>query len=113
MIIPKDVRIVSCFYEVELTDEPLILDHQECFAVIEYENHVIKINNNLGDIQQHEQSLLHEIVHGIINDREINLKEDDEEFIVNEIARGLHQIILDNPIMFLDEGEEESISEVE
>lgn len=116
MNIPECVRIGSNYYEVELTDEPLILDNIVCRGLIEHYNHVISISTNFGDIQQQEQTFLHEIVHGIVNERSINLKEDDEEFIVDEIAKGLHQVILDNPHMFLNfefEGEEENISEVE
>lgn len=110
MIIPEVVRIGSCFYDVKFVDKELVLNHQECYALIDYNNHVIQISNKLGDIQQQEKSFLHELLHGIVQDRALEIE--DEEFIVDELAKGLHQIILDNPIMFL-EGEEEGISEVE
>lgn len=102
MNIPNYVRIGSNYYDIEFTDEPLIIDGRVCMGIIEYYNHVIKIGNNFGDEQQKEQTLLHEIVHGIIDDRSINFKEDSEEFIVDKIAKGLHQVILDNPHMFLE-----------
>ena len=82
-------------------------------GVIEYYNHVIRIKMGMGDIQQQEQTLLHELVHGIARDRSLDLGE-NEETIVDEISKGLHQVILDNPRMFMDknvieftEGEEE------
>lgn len=112
MNIPESIRIGSCFYDVEYVDKELVLNHQECYALIDYNNHVIQISNKLGDYQQQEQSFLHEVFHGIVKDRALEIE--DEEFIVDELAKGLNQIILDNPIMFLDlEGEKENISEVE
>ena len=114
MIIPEVIRIGSCDYLVEFTDDAILVDHQECYADIDYNLHKIHISNKLGDIQTQEQSFLHEIVHGIISDRAINLKEDDEELIVDELAKGMHQIIRDNQEMFLDEEDiyfEEDIKE--
>lgn len=103
MIIPEVIRIGSCDYLVEFTDRDIVVDRSQCKACIDYDNHLISIDSNIGDIQSQEQSFLHEIVHGIISDRAINLKEDDEELIVDELAKGMHQIIRDNPEMFLDE----------
>lgn len=112
MIIPEVVRIGSCDYFVEFTDNPIVVNHQECYADIDYNLHEIHISNKLGDIQTQEQSFLHEIFHGIVRDRAIEVE--DEEFVVDELAKGLHQIIRDNPIMFLDEDDiyfEEEVKE--
>lgn len=100
MIIPDVIRIGSCFYDVEFVDKDLVCNHQECYALIDYNNHIIQISEKLGDYQQQEQSFLHEVLHGIVKDRALEIE--DEEFIVDELAKGLHQIILDNPYMFLD-----------
>ena len=101
MIIPEVVRIGSCDYSVEYTDENIVVDHKECYADINYDNHAIRINNNIGDIQQKELSFLHEMFHGIVADRAIEVE--DEELVVEELAKGLHQVIRDNPEMFLDD----------
>ena len=101
MIIPEIVRIGSFDYEVEFTDNPIVVEHKECFAAIDYDNHLIQINKELGDIQMHEQSFLHEMFHGILRDRAIEVE--DEELVVEELAKGLHQIIRDNQKMFIDE----------
>jgi len=113
MNIPGVVRIGSCYYDVEFTNDTLTVDGREVMGVIEYYNHVIRIKMGMGDIQQQEQTLLHELVHGIARDRSLDLGE-NEEMIVDEISKGLHQVILDNPRMFMDknvieftEGEEE------
>lgn len=102
MNIPECVRIGSCFYDVEFTDENLVIDGKACYGLIEFDNHVIKLCNKLGDAQQQEQTFLHELVHGIASERSIDFKNDDMEFIVDEISKGLHQVILDNPLIFLE-----------
>jgi hypothetical protein len=94
--IPNKVRIGSMDYEVLLTDETLVLNGSECFGTIDYNKHLIKINNYLQDIQGNEQTFLHEVVHGIIRERHLDIKNSDEETIVDEIATGLHQLIKDN-----------------
>ena len=104
MNIPGVIRIGSCYYDVEFTDETLTVDGTEVMGLIEYHNHLIKIRTKLGDIQQQEQTFLHELVHGIARDRSLDLGE-NEEMIVDEISKGLHQVILDNPRMFITEKE--------
>lgn len=104
MNVPGVVRIGSFYYDVEFITETLTLDRQEVSAIIDYNNHVIQIRSQLGDIQQQEQTFLHEVLHGIVRDRSLDLGE-SEELIVEEISKGLHQVILDNPCMFIDEKE--------
>jgi len=104
MNIPGVVRIGSCYYDVEFTNDTLTVDGREVMGVIEYYNHVIRIKMGMGDIQQQEQTFLHEVVHGITRDRGMELG-DQEETIVDEISKGLHQVILDNPRMFITEKE--------
>lgn len=98
MNIPDKVRIGSCDYSVEYTENSLVTDRKECYATIDYNNHKIMINKILGDIQLNELSFLHELFHGIIKER--NVEVENEELIVEELSRGLHQIIRDNPEIF-------------
>lgn len=101
MIIPEVVRIGSCDYSVEFTDRDIVVNHQESYALIDYNNHVIEISSKLGDVQTQELSFLHELFHGILKERAIEVE--NEEFVVDELAKALHQIIRDNPEIFLDE----------
>ena len=98
MNIPEKVRIGSCDYTVEFTENNLVTNSKECYATIDYNNHKIIINKNLGDNQLNEVSFLHELFHGIIRER--NLEVDNEELVVEELARGMHQVIRDNPEIF-------------
>lgn len=88
-------------YDVELTKENLVCKNQESYGYIDYNYHVIKINEVLQDQQGKEQTFLHEIIHGIIRERNLNVE--NEELIVEEIALGLHQIIKDNVNIFLED----------
>lgn len=100
MNIPEKVRIGSCDYSVNIIDEKLILNARECKGIIDYEFHNIKINNEVQDMQGKEQTFLHELLHGIVKERNLDLSNSDEETIVDEIAMGLHQVIRDNPYIF-------------
>ena len=101
MKIPEKIRIGSMDYKVLLTDKMIVRDGVQCYGCIDSEEHVIEIDRTARDIQGQEQTFLHEVVHGIMLDRNINLTDyPDEETIVNEIAKGLHQVIRDNPEIF-------------
>lgn len=104
MNIIDKVRIGSMYYNIKLTDETLVLNGRECKGMIDYEFHEIKINNKVHDSQGQEQTFLHELIHGIIRERNLDLENSNEETIVDEIATGLHQIIKDNPGIFSKKG---------
>lgn len=100
MEIPSKIRIGSVDYDVKLTDEVLVLNSQQCKGTIDFEFNEIKISNSVQDIQNQEQTLLHELIHGMVHDRKIDFKNMDEESIVDGLALELHQVIRDNPNMF-------------
>ena len=100
MNIPSAVRIDSMDYKVCISDKVLLCDVQRAYGHIDYERHIIEIDETLQDKQGQEQTFLHELVHGIISERNLDLEKADEETIVDEIAKGLHQVIRDNPGIF-------------
>lgn len=100
MNIPEKIRIGSSDYSVLLTDENLVCNGQESYGWINYNYHLIKINKNIQDKQGQEKTLLHELIHGIVRERSLDVANSNEEIIVEEIAMGLHQVIRDNPNMF-------------
>lgn len=103
MNIPQKIRIGSVDYEVQLTKDNLVCQCKECYGFIDYDHHTIKINERLQDEQGQEQTFLHEMLHGIIRER--NLTVENEELVVEEIALGLHQIIRDNQEIFKESWE--------
>lgn len=100
MNIVKNLRIGSVDYDVILTDENIVLNGRACKGMIDYEFHQIRINNKIQDLQGQEQTFLHELIHGVVRERNLDLANNDEETIVDEIATGLHQVIRDNPDIF-------------
>lgn len=98
MKIPKKIRIGSVDYKVKFTNKTIVLNAREAYATIDFDHHLIKINSNLADLQHQEGSFLHELFHGIIRERNLDIK--DEEHVVEELARGLHQVLRDNPEIF-------------
>ena len=96
----KSVRIGSMDYKVELTDEVILVEHKECFGSADFNNKVIKINTELHHTQGQEETLLHEIFHAITHERNFSYDKNDDETITEELARGLHQLIKDNPKLF-------------
>ena len=100
MNILEKIRIGSVDYKVQLTKDNLVNQGRECYGFIDYNHHTIKINEGLHDRQGQEQTFLHEMLHGIIRER--NLTVENEELVVEEIALGLHQVIRDNPKIFKD-----------
>lgn len=103
MNIPGSVRIGSSDYEVNLSEEILVLNGQQCKGTIDYDYHQIKISSGVQDKQGQEQTFLHEMIHGIIRERNLDVKNSEEESIVEEIALGLHQVIRDNVNIFIKE----------
>ncbi|RDY22870.1 hypothetical protein CHF27_011150 [Romboutsia maritimum] len=97
MEINDKIKIGSMEYKVTKTDKPLILDNKECKGTIDYENLVINISTNIAE-QRQEETFIHEVLHGIIRER--NLILEDEEMIVDEISKGLYQVIKDNMDIF-------------
>jgi len=105
MKIPETVRIGSMDYSVKRTDEIIIVDNKKCKGDINYLSKEIRISNEIKNTQDNEVTLLHEICHGIVYERNFTYKDNDEETITEELARGLHQVIRDNPKIFQAEGE--------
>lgn len=97
MEIKNKIKIGSMEYEVIKTDKPILLDNEACNGIIDYENLFIEISNNRA-IQKQEETFIHEILHGIIRERSLILE--DEEMIVEEISKGLYQVIKDNQEIF-------------
>lgn len=100
MNIPEEVRIGSMIYTIQRVSEPVILDNRVCYGKVDYDKHMIRLDETLQDEQGLQQTLLHEIVHGISHENGIDFKEMEEEDVVDRLALGLHQIIRDNPEIF-------------
>lgn len=79
MNIPEKVRIGSVDYDIVLTDENLVCNGQESYGWIDYNYHLIKINKNIQDNQGQEKTFLHELIHGIVRERSLDVANSNEE----------------------------------
>lgn len=93
-------------YEVIMTDEPIFMDNLRAYGHINFDDKQILIDKTLREKQGHAQTLVHEIIHGIIYDRGLDFRNDGEETIVDQLAKGLYQVVKDNPELFTKRKEE-------
>jgi hypothetical protein len=95
MQIPSKVKILGITYDIEEVD----VINREIFRLgeINYVSSKIKILSDLS-VEKKEETLLHEIYHGIFNALEMDYH---DEVTIQKLAAVLHQIIKDNPKLFL------------
>lgn len=93
-VIMEKVKIGGITYAVEQHDH-LGADHGLC-GQIHYEKAIIKIDSAMSSEKQ-EQTLVHEILHGIFH--EAGFREQDEDQI-NRVANVLYQVMKDNQFDF-------------
>jgi len=94
MNIPKTVKIGYKNYlvkEVEHLDD----DERLLYGQILYNDEVISLSKKYPENQM-KCTLVHEIIHGIDDLMGVGLQED----LVEKLAKGLYQVIQDNPDMF-------------
>ena len=99
MRIPEKVRIGGIDYKVVFKANPLNGTNDVCYGVFDSERCVIELNSERDmHPDRLNQTFLHELLHGAIHGCAI--ESDDEETLVTAMARGLYQIIKDNPRIF-------------
>jgi Zn-dependent peptidase ImmA (M78 family) len=96
-LLPKEVVIDGFTYLVKVTKEQPILGDKVCYGYIDYDFNEIKIVGNKYLSKECQQQVFwHELLHGITHHRKINLPKEDEEDIIDSLARGLHELFVGN-----------------
>lgn len=99
MNIPNKVKIDGMEYKIIKCDTPIVDDDSKVLqGDIFYRKCEIRIDDRLNP-QTSEMTLMHEIVHGIMHERNINMETPLETF-VDELAKGFYNLVNDNPEMF-------------
>lgn len=99
MNIPYKVKIDGMEYTIELTNGTIINeDLKVLLGRIDYNQCKIVLDGKANE-QTVKTTLMHEIVHGIMKERNIDMQTEQETFI-DEIAKGFYNLINDNPDMF-------------
>lgn len=95
-MLPEKVAILGLDYKVEVVE---VVDGQEAlWGKIDYENLSIRIDASLSDARK-QQTLLHEILHGILEElgyRKLN----EDENAVQGIAAVLYCVLKSQTISF-------------
>ena len=89
------IEIDGCNYDVLYSKEPIIVDNKTCYGRIGYDTATILIDANVSEYTKNV-SLLHEIVHGILDSRGFHEESTDEDF-VEQVARCLYSTLLHSP----------------
>ena len=91
---------IGCYkYTVEVSDKVLLLNNERCRGLIDYDRAIMSIaDESYQAKQRQEQTWWHEVIHGIIHDRNIDLK-DDEETVIDQLAKSLLALCKDNKFM--------------
>ena len=89
------VEIDGCNFEVIYSKETIVVDGKACYGSIDYDASTISIDNNVSEYTKNV-SLLHEIVHGILDSRGFREESSDEE-LVEQTARCLYATLLHSP----------------
>jgi len=97
--LPKSVKIGIYDYEVEETDDILLVGGQQCVGLISYDELKIRIDAE-RPLMRKEHTLAHEIVHGIVIEYDIPITEELLEETVDKFATGILQVLKDNPELF-------------
>ncbi|HAT4309058.1 TPA: hypothetical protein I9080_002902 [Clostridium perfringens] len=101
MNIQGKVRVGSMDYDVILTDEKIInQDGEECLGLTDHNLHEIKISTRLQNEQGQEKTFLHELIHAMIAERNLDFECITEEILAEDLSTILYQVIKDNPEMF-------------
>ncbi|MHC8464506.1 ImmA/IrrE family metallo-endopeptidase [Weissella tructae] len=89
------IKIGALNYQVVEEHNPRSDDATPLWGDINYENGIIRIQENMTPDMQ-GLALLHESLHGIMQERGMNKYVDDEELIV-PLTSGLMAFLKDNP----------------
>ena len=89
------IEIDGCNFEVMYTKEPIIVDNKTCYGRIAYDSATILIDDAVADYTKNV-SLVHEIIHGILDARGFYEESTDEDF-VEQVARCLYSTLLHSP----------------
>jgi hypothetical protein len=101
MQIPKTVKVGGITYDVVEVDHDLCVNQKEVHGKIEYNFCKITIRSDMQSKQLMELTFLHELVHAMARERNLDWGDNDELY-TEELAKALHCVIKDNPDIFKD-----------
>lgn len=93
----KSVVVGASIYEIVYTNENIIAHGDHCFGSQDFTKKIIKITTEKETSNQvKEEVTLHEIIHAIVDDRHLNMSEEQ----VGGISMGMYQVLRENKKLF-------------
>lgn len=96
MKIPDHVKVSGFVYKVIRTDDSFAVGSDVCDGVQCFHEQLIKVSNR-GDAAYQQFIFLHELFHAIL---ECYCPNFNCEEVTDGLAKGLYQVIVDNPEIF-------------
>ena len=96
--IHDQAKIGSIDYEV-IKDSPVYEEGTQLWGRIAFDESTIKLDDKLQGQQCLEVTFLHELIHGMLYS--VNSEHTHNEKLIEELSKALHQVIRDNPNMFM------------
>lgn len=100
MKIPNKVKISGFVYDVEQTDDVIVLNARQLHGQIDYEQQKILLSNVTQGDQGKAQTFWHEVIHGFTHDRGIEWGENDEKW-TDDLAKAFYAFCVDNKLDFV------------
>lgn len=105
MNIPSRVRVGSMYYTVQLTETPIVENGVQALGLCDYYQHLILLDGTVSDYQTIQTTFLHELTHAMLFERKMMLEQmgltyEQMEEVVDNLGIVLHQVIMDNPLIF-------------
>ncbi|MDF2805021.1 MAG: hypothetical protein K0S61_4926 [Anaerocolumna sp.] len=97
MNIPESVKIGFKDYKINKVDGDVIDGTAVCYGNIKFDDGIINIANKYST-DQVNCTLFHEVIHGIDDNFDIGLSEEQTQ----KLGKGLYGFIKDNPLIFKD-----------
>ena len=101
MTIPEKIKLNGVLYDIVWKDE-LEEDGESLDGRIDYASNLIELNKSTQSYQNACRTLLHELIHFILEEHDIGLKINkippDEEALCELFSRSLYQIFEDNQL---------------
>ena len=95
MNIPEKIKIGCSNITIEVVDR-IVEDDTEYLGDFDFGLRKIRISKNQSEDSKIE-TFLHEILHGILIERDVNIDSEGADLICNALSRGVIQLIQDNP----------------
>ena len=100
MKIPEKVKISGYNYNVSRPEEAFVSGGSACDGLHDFSKQEIIVAKE-GNMAYQQTVFLHELTHGIIRNYCDGIMSDyDEERFTEQFAKGLYQVINDNPDVF-------------